>query len=1337
MIPGLGSLRARPLRVKLALLLAAPLSVVIGFAVVLYATPFGSGEIDDLDERARLLQESFGELLEEASALAREGLAAESGMPGTTSRLETRLEGRARYDSGRHIESWDGLPSETPRGFLDAEAPAWRIRLDGVRTRLLARAGPDEEGRWGVATFILDSSLGDLVFAAVLPQGLRRGLQVEAEFVEPATAAAEASIRERSQAEPERVVVPLRTPGGELLGALSLQPVPSSYRQSVVRSAGRTWTAVVMLALLAVLFDWSRWVVRGTGLLGALAVLVASRGLLALVGFPPGLLPHELSTASLYGSHEAWRLLASPADLLLTAITLYLASRAVCAYLARLAMRSPRMSVALMTAAALAVVWAIVGLIGSLARNSRVPLLGREEIWSLDGVFVLVLALVAAMLGAAELAAAVWRLVAGRSSVSDRRVGRVPVALAFLVLALAGSLLLELRNDQLVFERLRSELAPQILEQTARRTVALNASIRHVLETVRDDEAAAERWSAQPEFMAYHFWVTGELFHGGYKSSLDFYTPNGMRLSHFGFDVPRLDEPILLPEALNVDLKVEEEVFLPTGALEQRLLHAEVPVVRNGEPLGVVVGHVLDEPDNLPFLPSSQPYLAALGPGSPLGAREEFSRGLQYVRYDAHGTVLLSTLPQPPAETDPLRDAALRGEPVRLRAGDETYTGLAFAERDGLHLLLVPGSSMLDRLAAAVRLGLLGLVLLALLALARRMGRRNGLRDLLQDVRRSFHRKLLAALLLASILPLIGLALFLRGTIEQRGAAALEQSAIQFVGSAQRVLEDYAVIQLEGEGVSEIELDDSILYWLRRVVGQEIHVYEDGLLRASSKRELFASGMLPPRIDGAVERGLVQEGRPYLVRRAALGPTEIPVAYAPVRTVHPTGELVVAVPLVLAPRQIERAVNRVSELILLATVILVGLLAVAATYLARTVARPVGELVEVTRRISAGDYATRLAPRTRDEIAALVQGFNSMAAALTAQRADLEHRREYMERLLQHATTGVVSVDAAGRIVTLNPAARRLLAGAELHAGVVLPAALSGVDELRPLAAALAAPSPHPGEPREVDLERSGSPQRLRLVEVELPNPGGGSIGTLILLDDVTELMRSNQLAAWAEMARAIAHEIKNPLTPIQLSTEHLTRLLRDRGVLPAPEVEACLETVIKQVRMLYQIAGEFSAYAKLPDLTPEPTDPVAFLRRTIDPYRSLELQNVTLEEHYEPTGEVAIDERVLSRAVINLIENALQAMPEGGKLTLAVGPDGGSDEVVMSVSDTGVGLSSEARHRLFEPYFSTKSSGTGLGLAIARRAVEAHLGRIEVQSAPGRGTTFRIHLPVLPDALP
>jgi two-component system nitrogen regulation sensor histidine kinase NtrY len=228
----------------------------------------------------------------------------------------------------------------------------------------------------------------------------------------------------------------------------------------------------------------------------------------------------------------------------------------------------------------------------------------------------------------------------------------------------------------------------------------------------------------------------------------------------------------------------------------------------------------------------------------------------------------------------------------------------------------------------------------------------------------------------------------------------------------------------------------------------------------------------------------------------------------------------------------------------------------------------------------------------------------------------------------------------------------------------------------------------------------------------------------------VTELMRSNQLAAWAEMARAIAHEIKNPLTPIQLSTEHLARLLRDRHVLPDPAVEACLDTVIKQVRTLYDIAGEFSAYAKLPALEPQPADAVAFMRGTAGPYRSALPEGLTLEEDYHACGRAAIDTKVLSRAVVNLIENALQAMPDGGVLELGVGPDRSNGDIVLSVGDTGVGLSQEARKRLFEPYFSTKTSGTGLGLAITRRAVEAHHGRIEVESRPRRGTVFRIILP-------
>jgi two-component system nitrogen regulation sensor histidine kinase NtrY len=238
-------------------------------------------------------------------------------------------------------------------------------------------------------------------------------------------------------------------------------------------------------------------------------------------------------------------------------------------------------------------------------------------------------------------------------------------------------------------------------------------------------------------------------------------------------------------------------------------------------------------------------------------------------------------------------------------------------------------------------------------------------------------------------------------------------------------------------------------------------------------------------------------------------------------------------------------------------------------------------------------------------------------------------------------------------------------------------------------------------------------------------------VGTLVLLDDITDLMRSNQLAAWAEMASVIAHEIKNPLTPIQLSSEHLRRLLDDRQVLPSPEVEACLDTIFKQVRNLYEIAGEFSAYSKLPALDLKASEPVEFMRSTIEPYRVAPPANVNLVEHYEPTPTVAIDQRVLTRAVINLVENALQAMPEGGELTVGVEHDARRGEAVLVVGDTGPGLDPAVRQHLFEPYFSTKSSGTGLGLAIVRRAVQAHQGRIQVHSASGRGTTFRIRLPL------
>jgi two-component system nitrogen regulation sensor histidine kinase NtrY len=241
--------------------------------------------------------------------------------------------------------------------------------------------------------------------------------------------------------------------------------------------------------------------------------------------------------------------------------------------------------------------------------------------------------------------------------------------------------------------------------------------------------------------------------------------------------------------------------------------------------------------------------------------------------------------------------------------------------------------------------------------------------------------------------------------------------------------------------------------------------------------------------------------------------------------------------------------------------------------------------------------------------------------------------------------------------------------------------------------------------------------------------------GLLIFVEDVTETVRSNRLATWAEMARKIAHEIKNPLTPIKLSADHIRRVHRDRSDDFAVILEECLLTIDEQVANLRTIATQFSAYARHPEIRKEPKPVSEFLKGVLRPYRVAPPPGISVECDLDGTeATMEMDPAILSQALVNLIENALQAMPDGGTLTVAASLDqekNGGRYLDLVVADTGVGMDREALERAFEPYFSTKGSGTGLGMAIARRAVEEHRGTIELTSVPRQGTTARIRLPL------
>jgi signal transduction histidine kinase len=227
------------------------------------------------------------------------------------------------------------------------------------------------------------------------------------------------------------------------------------------------------------------------------------------------------------------------------------------------------------------------------------------------------------------------------------------------------------------------------------------------------------------------------------------------------------------------------------------------------------------------------------------------------------------------------------------------------------------------------------------------------------------------------------------------------------------------------------------------------------------------------------------------------------------------------------------------------------------------------------------------------------------------------------------------------------------------------------------------------------------------------------------------QLERTHRLEAWAEMARQVEHEIKNPLTPIQLSAEHLRRVHADRGEPLSPILENCVESILGQVRLLRQISAEFSSFASSPTALPAAVDVPEVVAAVIEPYRTgLEGRIEIVNRVDPPLPQVFVDRTLVTRALANVVENALHAMPGRGTLTLDASADGRT--VVVGVRDTGVGMDEQALARVFEPYFSTKTTGTGLGLPIARRNIELNGGTIEVESVKGRGTLVRIALPIV-----
>ena len=1077
----------------------------------------------------------------------------------------------------------------------------------------------------------------------------------------------------------------LRDSDGDPLAVVrATAPTSAQVQATLVATYRRMLSLLAVLAIVA----WGATAARPGPGVRALLAAVGARTVLAWLGPPlPG--PDSvLLSPDAYASAVLGPLLRSPMDLLLTVATVALAAMLLLSWSLRrpplrpfplalvaaaiagyaavagafafvadtvancaldaeaipLVPRSPahlliQVSLVLVLAAAMMVVTACFALVARPATRR----VARDAVAAAAVVALLAAWLRPPSLGVVPIACALALLTGGAVVGARREWWRrwlaarpIEAGAALAVLAVSALTLdlypalvaLEARNTRQQVER---NYAPAVLRQAPWRQYVLREAERQIDAMNVLEEAPPGPTPPGVEELAFAVWSPTDLAAFGLSSAVEIQDPSGAVISRFALNLPPLPGP---PRALPATDDWEEGTEMMTFASTEHMVRrARRRLAYHGQVHGGIQVDVGDDFWNLRFLRSNDPY-SVLFRAPAQGAIRD--RAVALIAYDAlTREVVFSSASRPPV-IDPAAvlarldrgsgDAEERtsswGLWTSLDIDDVPHHAYMFAGDRAVYALAFPaptaGRFAADLLEAVSGLTLVALAVLLLLALVRTVLRRPrlSLPSITREVNRRFSLRLFVAFIAVAVVALVVLQVAVRNFVSDRLRREAAADALDRAAFAKKIVDDYAYYkQPETEGQKPVT--DEALVWVASIIRNDLDLFERGRLLASSKRELYSSGLLAPRVSGPVYRSVVLEGQPSVLRSERIGDFSYDVVSVPAHldTAEPG---ILSIPLALRQREVEAALEDLDRTMRLASVVFLALAAVVARSMARRISGPISDLTAATLRVAEGDLDTRVETTSQDELRRLVEAFNKMARDLDRQRRDLE---------------------------------------------------------------------------------------------------------------------RSNRLAAWAEMARQVAHEVKNPLTPIQLSAEHLRRVWQDRSEDFAATLETCTQTILKQVRILRGMVTEFSAFARPPAPELESHDLASILAEVVEPYQSSLPLAVELSLDIAPgVPRVRADRRLLERGVVNLLENALQAVGERGWIRVALRADGGR-RVVIEVRDSGPGVDPEIRDRIFEPFFSTKTSGSGLGLALVKKIAEDHGGGVALESGGREGTRAILWLPAETEA--
>ena len=415
-------------------------------------------------------------------------------------------------------------------------------------------------------------------------------------------------------------------------------------------------------------------------------------------------------------------------------------------------------------------------------------------------------------------------------------------------------------------------------------------------------------------------------------------------------------------------------------------------------------------------------------------------------------------------------------------------------------------------------------------------------------------------------------------------------------------------------------------------------------------------------------------------------------------------------------------------------------------YLAKGITVPIKELAEATKSVAEGNLDFKITAKANDEIGMLVESFNQMTSdlkegKLAIEKAneelketniELEQRKGYMETVLENIATGVISVDSHGRVSTINEAASKILnIQAKKVKGEPYKKAFDA-SYLDPVRAMIKVMNEARRESAngQIQIIVSGRLITLLVNVTALKNTEGKYLGMVIVFDDLTELIKAQKTAAWREVARGIAHEIKNPLTPIQLNTQRLKKKFKEGSSDFTEVFDESTDVIIQEVEGLKKLVDEFSKFARMPEPNPKPYKLHRIIDDTLSLYKDIRKGIKFLINYDSKIDIINVDHEQFKRVFINLIENSIDAVNGNGIIEIDTSLTKDSKTVRIEVKDNGIGIPDENKDKLFLPYFSTKKKGSGLGLAIANRIVVDHSGIIRIEDNQPRGAKFIIELP-------